>query len=158
MTKPRSLDPVDAPENLDLGALSELLGFHLRMAQVSMHRDFTATLAPLDLTQRQWAVLQLIAANPGVSQAELATTLDTDRATMMATIDRLDERGFLLRERSKADRRRSELRLTLRGRAMLNDAQRSIDKHENRFHSLFSDSELETLLAALGRIKRAGLG
>lgn len=158
MTNPRSLDPVDATANLDLGALSELLGFHLRMAQVAMHRDFTATLSHLDLTQRQWAVMQLIAANPGVSQADLATALDTDRATMMATIDRLDERGFLLRERSKADRRRSELSLTLRGRAMLNDAQRSIDKHENRFHSLFSGPELETLLEALNRIKRAGLG
>src|ERR1700679_3975538 len=91
---------------LDMDGLPELLGFHLRLAQVVIYRDFIASLTQLDLTQKQCATLQLIGANPGVSQVDLAATLGTDRATMMAMVDRLENRQFLRRERSSADRRR----------------------------------------------------
>lgn len=156
MTDTDPLDTSDEAANLDFGDLKRLLGFHLRMAQVVLHRDFLSALSHLDLTQRQWAVLHLISANPGVSQAELATALDTDRATMMATVDRLENRDFLLRQRSDADRRRSELRLTTRGRATLQDAERAIERHEMTFRTLFSEEELAWLIEALDRIRGAG--
>ena len=45
------------------GGLEALLGFHLRMANVAMYRDYATTLSPLDLTQRQVAPLALTHAN-----------------------------------------------------------------------------------------------
>ena len=44
--------------SLDLGSLPELLGFHLRLANVAVYRDFTASLSDLDLTQKQCAISQ----------------------------------------------------------------------------------------------------
>jgi DNA-binding MarR family transcriptional regulator len=137
---------------LDLGDLPSLLGFHLRLAHVAMYRDFTDALAGLELTQKQGAVLQLIAANPGVSQADLAATLGSDRATMMALVDRLEERGFVARQRSAQDRRRQELSLTERGASVLADAMRAIAAHERRFTARFSPAELKSLIEALSRI------
>jgi DNA-binding MarR family transcriptional regulator len=107
-----------------------------------------------DLTQKQCAVLQLIGANPGVSQVDLASTLGTDRATMMAVIDRLDERGFLLRLRSKADRRRQELTLTPAGEVVLAQTNALINSHDKRFTSLFTRRELDMLVGALRRIHK----
>ena len=79
---------------LALGALDGVLGFHVRMAAAAIYRDFAASMAALELTQKQFAVLELIACNSGVSQTDLAATLGTDRATMMALIDRLEARGL----------------------------------------------------------------
>ena len=137
---------------LDLGDLPELLGFHLRLAHVAMHRDFTAAMAELDLTQKQCATLRLIGANSGVSQVDLAATLGTDRATMMAVIDRLEERGLVVRRRSTSDRRRQELRLTDKGEKTLSQARRVIAQHEKRFTGRFTAAELKGLVLALSRI------
>jgi DNA-binding MarR family transcriptional regulator len=137
---------------LDLEGLSELLGFHLRLAQVAMYRDFAAAMNALDLTQQQWATLQLIGGNPAVSQVDLAATLGTDPATMMSMVDRLEQRDFLVRKRSKADRRRQELSLTPEGEAIVAKAKRIIAKHERKFKDRFTPEELKNLLEALTRI------
>jgi DNA-binding MarR family transcriptional regulator len=137
---------------LDLDGLPDLLGFHLRLAHVAMYRDFATALAELDLTQKQCATLQLIGANPAVSQVDLAATLGTDRATMMAMIDRLEQRDFVVRRRSVADRRRQELNLTAEGEAMLERARRAIAEHERHFTSRFTKDELKALVNALSRI------
>jgi DNA-binding MarR family transcriptional regulator len=143
-----------ADARLDLGRLKGVLGFHLRMAHVAIYRDFAATIAELGLTQKQLAVMELIHRNPGVSQIDLAQTLGTDRATMMALVDRLDSRGIVARHPSRVDRRRQELRLTTSGATLLDEAFARVDRHEQRFLARFSESELEALLGALKRIYR----
>lgn len=137
---------------LDLDGLPNLLGFHLRLAHVAMYRDFALSMAELELTQKQAATLQLIGANPAVSQVDLASTLGTDRATMMAMIDRLEERGFVVRRRSTEDRRRQELNLTEAGEKMVARAKRTIAEHERHFTSRFTPEELKALMNALSRI------
>lgn len=141
-----------ADGGLNLGGLAGLLGFHLRLAHVAMYRDFASALAKLDLTQKQCAVLQLVAANPGVSQVDLAATLGSDRATMMALVDRLEQRELIVRRRSAADRRRQELTLTPEGQKMLARANRAIAAHERNFTARFPPEELAALLDALKRI------
>jgi DNA-binding MarR family transcriptional regulator len=146
--------PVTPP--LDVGRLGDLLGFHLRMAHIAIYRDFAETMEELALTQKQLAVMELVAGNPGASQIDLANTLGTDRATMMALINRLAARALIERHPSAADRRRQELHLTKAGTAMLVRARKLIDLHEQRFISLFSQDEMDGLLAALKRIYRGG--
>jgi DNA-binding MarR family transcriptional regulator len=139
-------------DNLDVSALTGLLGFHVRLAQTAMYRDYAATLKELDLTQKLGAVLMLLKSNPGVSQIALANTLGVDRATMMALIDRLEERDFVVRRRSASDRRRQELSLTAKGRTVLEAANQAIAAHERGFTARFSAAELAALIDALARI------
>lgn len=144
----------DLTAPLDLDGLQSLLGFHLRLAHVTVYRDFSAAMSEMDLTQKQCATLQLIGANPGVSQVDLASTLGTDRATMMAMIDRLEQRDCVVRRRSVSDRRRQELNLTPTGEAVLAKSKRTIAEHERHFTSRFTADELKVLTNALGRIHR----
>src|SRR5688572_16986237 len=130
----------EASEDLDdpkllFEELDGLLGYRLRRAQGTMHRDYMNTVADLDLTQKQTATLWLINGNPGVSQVSVATALGMDRATMMAVVDRLEERGFVVRKRSITDRRRQELYLTPAGQRVLRKVKARIAKHEERFKS-----------------------
>jgi DNA-binding MarR family transcriptional regulator len=136
--------------------LDGLLGYRLRRAQGAMHRDFMAAVASLDLTQKQAATLWLINGNPGVAQVAVATALGMDRATMMAIVDRLEERRLVIRQRSSTDRRRQELYLTPAGQSALRKAKARIAKHEERFKALFTAAELQSLLTALQRLQDAG--
>lgn len=156
VTRPSAalLTPAAEASTLDLAGLPDLLGFHLRLAHVAIYRDFMAALSDLDLTQKQCATLQLVGANPGVSQVDIAATLGTDRATMMAMVDRLEERGLVVRSRSLVDRRRRELHLTPEGQIVLRKAETAIQRHEARFTSRLTKSQLENLITALRAIHR----
>jgi DNA-binding MarR family transcriptional regulator len=139
-------------DTLKLGSLGDLLGFNVRMAQAAFYRDYVAATKALDLTQKQYAVLTLIAANPGVSQIDLAAVLGADRATMMAVVDRLQNRGYLKRVPSRIDRRRQELYLTDEGEAMRAEAEVLIWAHEAPFLARYTPEELDILKDLLRRV------
>jgi MarR family transcriptional regulator, organic hydroperoxide resistance regulator len=133
--------------------LDGLLGYRLRRAQGAMHRDYMDAVADLNLTQKQTATLWLIGANPGVSQVTVAAALGMDRATMMAIIDKLEDRTLVLRKRSSTDRRRQELLLTPAGQRKLKTVKARIAEHEARFTARFKPAELAALLGALQKIR-----
>jgi DNA-binding MarR family transcriptional regulator len=137
---------------LSLGRLDRLLGFHLRMASAALARDFAVAVEGLDLTQKQFAVLELIAANPHVSQTEIGAALGTDRATMMAVVDRLEARGLLTRGPAVNDRRRQALALTEAGHDLLREAAARVAAHEARFRARLDETGAERLIALLRQI------
>jgi DNA-binding MarR family transcriptional regulator len=145
----------EIPELL-FAELDGLLGYHLRRAQGAMHRDFMSTVAGFELTQKQAATLWLIHANPGVAQVSVASALGMDRATMMSVIDRLEERGFVVRKRSMVDRRRQELYLTPLGQTTLRKVKARIQEHESRVQQLFTGQELSSLIAMLKKFREIG--
>ncbi len=153
-TAPAQAWSPDDESMLAVGNLGDLLGFHLRLAQTAMYRDFATSLGALDLTQKQFATLSLISSNPGVPQIALANRLGTDRATMMAVVDRLEGRGLILRQRSTTDRRRQELYVTPLGETTLGKARAAIIEHERKFTSRFTPEENAALLKALRTIHR----
>ncbi len=144
----------DPKSGLNLDNLTELLGFHVRLAHVAIYRDFRRALEGIDLTQKQAATLQLIGVNLGVSQIDLAITLGTDRSSMMALVDRLQDRGLIERIRSKKDQRRQELYLTDHGKALLVEAKAAILEHEKGLTDRFSTEELDQLFAMLKRLHK----
>ena len=149
--KPASAD--DAAPRLDLGGLDDLVGFHQRMAMIAVYRNFTQHLQPLDLTQKQAGVLWLIAANGGVSQITLANAVLMDRASMMAIIDRLENRGLIIRRKSASDGRKQELYLTPKGRQLTAQSKAAVGKCEAWIKSHFATQpELDAFVAALKRI------
>lgn len=154
-SKTKMDDPSEALDGLQLltEELEGFLGYRLRRANAAMHRHFIAAVEDLGLTQKQAAVLWLINSNPGAAQVSAADTLGMDRATTMAIVDRLEERGLLIRKQSSADRRRQELYLTPAGQKVLRKAKARVAKHEERFTSLFTAAELEFLFEALRKLR-----
>jgi len=73
------------------------------------------------LTQRQYAVLSCLADNPGASQTFLVKETGIDRSTLADLAARLEERQYIRRESSPADRRAKQLFLEPAGRAALAD-------------------------------------
>lgn len=137
---------------LDFDTLDQVLGFHVRQAQGTMHRQIIAVLAKVDLTQKQSATLWLIGSNPGASQIAIGGALRMDRATTMATIDKLEARDLVVRQRSAIDRRRHELYLTPAGQKLLVEVKALVKAHERSFADRFTSAELDTLIGLLKRL------
>ena len=140
-------------EILNSERLSGLMGFHVRVAAASLYRHFTRAMAHLKLTQKQYAVLELIADNPGCSQVDLAASLGMDRATMMALVEGLERRRLIGRSVSITDRRRHDLHLTEVGAEMLVQAREVIDAHEAELLEGWSDQEKAAFMAGLKRFR-----
>jgi|SRR5688572_24929134 len=145
-------EPTEGQELL-FEELDGLLGYRLRRAQGAMHRDYMASVAGLELTQKQTATLWLISSNPGAAQVSVAAALGMDRATMMSVVDRMEDRGLVIRKRSTVDRRRQELYLTPAGQTLLRKVRARIAAHEARIKALFRPEELAALLAALQKFQ-----
>src|SRR5262245_23112397 len=90
---------------LQMGELSELLGYSLKRAQLKIFEDFLRCVAPLQLTPAQFSVLLLLDKNPGRNQTEIANTLGILRPNFVAMLDALESRGLCARMRSTNDRR-----------------------------------------------------
>jgi DNA-binding MarR family transcriptional regulator len=157
-SRPARKDPADAAAEstaLQMGELSELLGYSLKRAQLKIFEDFLRCVAPLQLTPAQFSVLLLLDKNPGRNQTEIATTLGILRPNFVAMLDGLESRDLCTRIRSANDRRSHILALTEKGRSVLARAKKLVAaKHEARLNELLGPANRAALLAMLDTIAR----
>lgn len=134
---------------IDLGVLNERLGYFVRRVQVWVFQDFIRRLSPIDISPAQFSVLVVVAANPGLSQSQLATTLGIERARLVRLLHRLERRGLTQRLPSSADGRRHALRLTRDGQSLLARAKVLAAQHEAALKDKFGTERYQLLLEAL---------
>ena len=79
-------------------------------------------LAPFDLTVRQASLLASCDIGEANTQAELAHIYSLEASSINRLVERLVKKGFLLRKRSKADRRQIFLEITPEGKKCLWEA------------------------------------
>src|SRR5271169_1410833 len=146
-------DGVAEAVELQLGELSELLGYSLKRAQLKIFEDFLRCVAPLQLTPAQFSVLLLVDKNPGRNQTEIANTLGILRPNFVAMLDGLESRDLCTRVRSVNDRRSHHLVLTDKGRTTLARAKKLVAaKHEARLNELLGPGNRAALVAMLTRV------
>lgn len=104
------------------------------------------------LTPSQMVVLQIIARAGAPSAGAIARAARLSQATVTALLDKLEQRGLLLRRRAPEDRRRVTVELTPAGREALATTP---DVLQNRFASRFDKLpswEQAGIVAALERV------
>ena len=144
----------DDRASLDIGVLSEHLGYFIRRLQVWVFQDFIRTLAPVDIRPAQYSVLVVIAANPGLSQSDLADRLGIERARLVRVLDKLEKRGLTRRLASPTDRRSHALRLTREGQKTLKRAAMLAAMHEAKLIEKLGPEQRKSMLTLLRRFDR----
>jgi DNA-binding MarR family transcriptional regulator len=134
---------------VDLSVLNDRLGYFVRRLQVWVFQDFIRRLSPIDISPAQFSVLLVIDANRGLSQAELAATLDIERARLVRLLNRLERRGLTQRLLSSEDRRRHALHLTRDGQMVLARAKALAEDHEAALRQKLSAERYQVLLELL---------
>ena len=139
---------------LSIGVLDELLGYHLRRAQNAAFQGFAEALGHRQITPGQLGLLVLIANNPGVSQTDLARAVGIERSTLGEFINRFESRGLAERRPSAGDRRRYAIHLSATGQRFLGEILPEVREHERELARPLSENERDTLMALLKRVSR----
>jgi DNA-binding MarR family transcriptional regulator len=153
---PKQEDPVvsgsSGAEPVRLGALDSYIGFHLRMAQTASFRAFKRLTGVQNLRPGWFAVLALIAENPGITPIALSRASGRDKSTITPVIRDLVREGLIVREEIPTDRRSYSLRLTPAGAERLAHLAACAAEHDRELDAIVGD-EKERLLALLRRIE-----
>ena len=92
--------------------LSRNFGFLLNDVARLMRTAYDRRIRKLGLTRAQWWVLTHLYRGNGVSQTELAETLEIEKPTLGRLLDRLEAKGWVRREHDASDRRVWRVHLT----------------------------------------------
>ncbi|WP_299936997.1 MarR family transcriptional regulator [uncultured Pelagimonas sp.] len=103
--------------------------------------------AGFDLTPVQFAAMDAIHANPGADQAKIAALIAYDRATIGGVIDRLEKKGFVLRETSSRDRRAREVRMSPEGEKIYSGLLPVVSALQSDILSGLTEAEQQQFLA-----------
>lgn len=128
---------------------SSRLGYLLKQAQLRFTEMASAALAPLGIGPREWAALNCLDEQHGLSQREAAELLGVDRTTMVALVDELEGKGLVERRPQAGDRRKNAVGLTAKGRDMMQRGARLADDCERQFLAALKEPDAERFKRAL---------
>jgi len=92
--------------------LSRNFGFLLNDVARLLRTTYDRRVRSLGLTRSQWWVLTHLFRADGVTQSELADTLEIEKPTLGRLLDRLEAKGWVRREADASDRRARRVYLT----------------------------------------------
>jgi len=141
-----------AHEPIDIGMFDDWIGFHLRMAQIASFQSFARHAQGIELSPGRFAALVLIDRNPGISQTALSRAIGSDKSTLTPVLDRLVKNGLISRERTHADRRLYELKLTDAGKKVMRTMHEHAQQHESNLDAIVGPKDRAQFLKTLRRI------
>ena len=112
--------------------------------------------AGFDLTPVQYAALSAIRNNPGIDQVTLAGLIAYDRTTITGVVDRLVQKGLLVRHPSSRDRRARELQITEAGKRTLRGITPAVEAAQQSMLRGLTEKEGADLMRLLQKAIAAG--
>lgn len=104
------------------------------------------------VTAPQRAVLQVIARQPGASASEVAEVVHLHASTVTGILQRLIERGLVLRKKSQDDARKVVLQITEAGKKASEARGTASETAVKRALGGFSQDEVDAALRVLGAV------
>ncbi|MEK5032501.1 MarR family transcriptional regulator [Paenibacillus sp. FSL R7-0302] len=106
-----------------------------------------------DLTRGQYLYLVRICEHPGMIQEKLAEMIKVDRTTAARAIQKLEINGFIEKNEDRHNKKIKRLIPTEKGQAVYPLLKRENDYSNSVALSGFSESEAETLVKLLQRVR-----
>ena len=135
--------------------LPDNIGFHIRLVQMRVFREFYQMFEGSGMSPGMHTVLAIIRANPGIRQRTLAELLMVREPNMTRMIQGLHASELISREVDKSDRRAFHLVLTDKGRALMDSVAARHEALEERVLGPLNAQERKALRSYLDRIQEA---
>jgi DNA-binding MarR family transcriptional regulator len=139
------------------GAVDFLIGESIAHIVVVTARLFDRQLAMrlrrYNVPIGQWPFLLFLWANEDLSQRDLSRLMAIEESTVTNTIDRMERDGLISRTRTPDNRRRNQLRLTERGRELMNMLLPEAMQVVKTATLGMSDLEIAFLTSLLGKVQ-----
>ena len=134
------------------------LGFLMHDVSRMRRKVFDDVMKPYGVTRSQWWVMAYLSRHDGMSQSDLAETLEIGRAALGGLIDRLEAQGMVRRAASPHDRRTKLVFLTPAGSGMIERMRVKSDQVSEALLQGLSTDQRYQLAEMLDLVKRNLLG
>lgn len=142
-------------EDSSPGLLADFVGPKVRVLWNLLSSRMVEALTPFGLRTGAFSALALISANPGCSQNQLAQGLGMDKSAVVAVVNQLEGRGLAMRVHHARDRRFRALKITAKGKALLQRMLAPASQPGQPIRKALSPREFDQLLSLLERAYRA---
>jgi len=126
--------------------------YRIKILSQLLTRRLQRRLEPFDLTPTHFLVLRCLWKQDGLAISAIGKKVQQVGGTMTGVIDRMEERGLIVRERDKEDRRVWRARLTEKGKELNGRLPAVAASAREQLLSGISDKELELFADVLDRI------
>jgi DNA-binding MarR family transcriptional regulator len=131
------------------GGTERVMGYAVKRLQQALRARMDGVLAQHRLTMPQYAVLALLAEQPGISNAELARLSFVTPPTMIRIVTTLEEMGLLTRVDRPSEGRARAAALTAKGERRLKAAAGDVDAVEHLLRDSASETDRPVIAAWL---------
>jgi DNA-binding MarR family transcriptional regulator len=128
-------------------------GFLVHDVARLMRTNYDRKMRQLGLTRSQWWVMTHLYFNEGISQTELSSILDIERATLGRLLDRLEAKGWLERRPHPSDRRVKRVYLTGEVELLMQTMRSMAAEVRGQALAGIPPQEQEQLLGLLAKVK-----
>ncbi len=132
-------------------AFRDVIGYHLRIAQDASFHAIRQGAAGGAIKPGWYTLLSILHDSPGLTPGELSVCCGRDRSTLTGTLKDLAGNGLISRRRRASDQRSYSVRLTAKGRAMLDRMRAHAGRHDGRLDAIVGEHK-PLLLTLLRRI------
>ena len=94
------------------------MGYRIKLLSLLLSRNLQEKLAPYGLTPFHWVVLCCLWTEDGLATSAIGAKLQQVGGTITGVIDRMEERGLIIRKRDISDRRMVRIWLTDTGKEL----------------------------------------
>jgi DNA-binding MarR family transcriptional regulator len=118
-------------------------GYWVTLLARSIDYDLEERLKVHGVTRATWALLSAIFHHKKTTPVALASFIGIDGAAITRHLDRIEKQGLILRERSVADRRSVNLKLTRKGLGLLPKLVAESKATNQKFQAGISSAEIK---------------
>jgi DNA-binding MarR family transcriptional regulator len=139
-----------AGQPLDQSLLLSLVGYNCRRAYLTIVPHFEERMKKFNLRAVDFSVLSLLHANPNITQKRLSKAVNVSPPNLAILLDKLEERGLLVRQRNPLDKRSQTL--TPEGTRLCAKAEKTVSELELEATAMLTDAERAELVKLLQKI------
>lgn len=121
-----------------------------------LQEQFNQQLEPYEVTWQQWMLLNVLNSKDIKTPAAIADELGVDRSGVTRMLDRLECKGYLIREHDKLDRRSVNLFMTEKGNSTMSKINNLAYQHQEKFLADLHLSERRGFKKELQKMLRIG--
>lgn len=157
MTRVTEARPLPEPQADAAGTedmFDSSIGYVLRDTYRGFSRVLHAKIAPHGVSIGQWYFLRVLWGEDGLTQRELSQRVGMMEPTTVTALNGMEKRGYVKRVRNSKDRRKINIFLTDKGRALKARLLPYVPEINRLASRNISEADLETLRSLLAAMKK----
>ena len=141
---------IEIEQNFDVMKIDNQLSFLMYACSREVIKQYKPFLDAMDLTYTQYIVMMVLWERDEITVKELGDTLYLDSGTLTPLLKKLENKGYICRNRSRKDERNLLLSVTEEGNALKSHAKEITEQIER--NTMLSGEDTQALYVLLRKV------